>query len=167
MKITIGKVLKAQGIKGEIKVSCLLDNSKQFLALKEIYVEQQPVTVESVRVESSDILYLKLAQITDRNAAETIRGATLFAEKNDILLEKGKYFIDDLIGCEVLNDNAELIGKLVAISPCKSADVFTCEKDGKSCSFPFLKSIVVDVDVTSKCITLNKQGLEEVIIYED
>lgn len=166
MKIIVGKVLKAQGIKGEIKISCLLDHSKQFSALKDVYVGETLMQIESIRVENEELLYIKLAQVPDRNTAETLRGLSIYAEKDDIKLEKGKYFIDDLIGCQVLTEKGE-IGKLIEISPCKSADVFTCKVGEKTCSFPFLKSLIVEVNVGEKKIVLDEKGLSEVIVYEN
>lgn len=166
MMIVVGKVLKAQGILGEVKISCLLDDSKQLKGLNEIYMGDTPMQIDGIRIESAEICYLKLHQITDRNTAESFRGACLYVEKDKIKLDEGRYFIDDIIGCMVFAGGQE-IGKLIEVIPCASADVFTCQKDGKCCRFPFLKVLIEKVDIENKSIQLNKDRLSEVIVYED
>ena len=51
MKIKVGKVLKAQGIKGEVKAACLLDNAEKLKHVKQMYFNNRPSNVRTLRCD--------------------------------------------------------------------------------------------------------------------
>ena len=66
--ITIGVIIKAQGIKGEIKVRPLTDDSSRFFKLKIVYISGIPYRIRDIRIDR--FVYLKLDGVDDRNAAQ-------------------------------------------------------------------------------------------------
>lgn len=166
MKIEVGSVLKAQGIKGEIKLSCFLDNAAMLCGLKKLYIGTQTYAVEQARTDGA-FCYLKLSGVSDRNAAESLKGWTVCADKDSVPLPKGRYFVKDLVGCSVVTESGKLVGTVTDILQYGAADVFVCRKDGKNLSFPFLKDVVLSVDTDRKTVTLNETRFNEVAVYED
>lgn len=165
MKILVGKVLKAQGIKGELKLSCLLNND-ELDSVKQLYVGDRLLEIASKRF-SNGYLFVAFKEIIDRNGAEALQNWEVFAEKEDINLPKDTYFIQDLLGCVVVLNNGTRIGKVVDIAQLGSADVYTVMGESKRVSFPFLKDLVISVDISSKYITLDATRFDEVSVYED
>ena len=166
MKIEVGKVLKAQGIKGELKLSCFLDDPKMLLSIKKLYLGIQLHYVQSVRV-NGQFFYVLFKDIADRNTAETYQNKAVFADKEDVKLEEGRYYVDDLLSCIVVLDDQTVVGKVIEIEQYGSADVYTTKNGNVVTSFPFLKDMIVSVDVDAKQIVLKKQRFDEVMVVQD
>lgn len=166
MKIEIGKILKAQGIKGEVKIGCYLDDSAMLKNVKQMYVGTKSYAVEKIRCDG-EFCYVLLQGISDRNAAESLRNWTVYADKECVALQKDRYFISDLLDCKVLLDSGEIVGVVGDVLQYGAADVFVCDNNGQTVSFPYLKDVVLSVNVDSKLITLNAKRFSEVAVYED
>ncbi|MGN1040699.1 MAG: ribosome maturation factor RimM [Candidatus Fimimonas sp.] len=166
MKIKVGKVLKAQGIKGEVKAACLLDDSQMLKHVKKMYVNNSPFTVAQLRCDGN-FFFVRFAEITDRNAAENLRDWELFCNKEDLHLDAERYFIDDVVGCRVVLDNGKTVGEVVEVLQYGAADVLVCKNGEKEISFPFLKDLAVLVNVQAKSIVLSAKRFVEVALYED
>lgn len=167
-KIIIGKVLKPQGIKGEIKIDVVDADKELVKSLKEIYVGEDIFKVESVKNLVNGV-FIKLNGINDRNQAELLRGKSVaFAKENMPKLKKGRYLIADILGCDIVV-NGEIRGEIENILQYGSADVYVVKgKNGfKDFMFPCLKTVLKNVDVESKIIELNLDILEQIAVYED
>ncbi len=170
MKLLVGKVLKAQGIKGELKVSCELDTPRLLLGVKKLYLQNNPHAVVKLRVDGS-FFYVLLDGIGDRNTAENYKGWNIYCEKTDLHLQDGRYFIEDIVGCFVSLENGTQVGKVAEVLQYGSADVYVCEyeKDGRiaEVSFPALKDLVISINVDTRQIVLNSQRFAEVAVYDE
>lgn len=165
--ITIGQVLKATGIRGEFKVKPLTDNAERYKKLKLVYIGGVPRKITSMRFDA-DFVYLKVAGIEDRTAAETMRDAYVEIDRiNAVELEEGSYFISDVIGCKVFTDDGAEVGKVTDVSQYGAADVYTVSDGKKTVRFPFLKKLIVKVDVEAGVIVLFKSVFDEVSVYEN
>lgn len=165
MKIEVGKVLKAQGIKGELKVGCSLDDASMLKNVKQLYLGIKSYPVVCMRC-NGNVFYVLLQGIADRNAAESVRGCAVFADKDAVNIAEDRYFVDDLVGCRVICDGVTL-GEVDEVLQYGAADVFVCKTEGKGFSFPFLKDVVDEVNIDCKRITVEKKRFEEVVVYED
>ena len=166
MKLEIGKVLKAQGIKGEVKISCFLDDASMLIGVKQLYIGSNTYTVERIRPDGA-FCYILLAGVTERNTAESLRNWSVYADKESVAVPQDRYFIADLIDCCVVLDNGITIGVVKDVLQYGSADVFVCFDGEKEVSFPFLNDLVVDVNIDCKKIVLNSKRFGEVAVYED
>ena len=165
MKILIGKVVKPQGIKGEIKISSAIDDNEQLKTVTHFYFGEKRMDVISIRV-SSGFVFAQIDGINDRDKAETLRNWEVYADREEIYVPSGSFLIADLIGCQVYLDDATAIGELTEILQYGAADVYIVHGK-KNVQFPFLKDLVVSVDIEAKTITLKKSRFMEVALYED
>ena len=165
--LKIGLILKPQGIKGQLKVQPLTDDINRFKDLKEIIIDQKVHRVLGTII-SGQTVFIELFGINDRNTAETFRGKFLHVKREDaIALEEGRYFVVDLIGCDVITKEKGVIGKIIDIFSCRT-DVITVKcNDGRILRFPFLKDLVENVDIKSKQFIVKDKRLSEVSCYED
>ena len=162
--LKIGLIVKPRGIKGEVKIEPLTDDKGRFNALKEVYIDGSAVKVEKAVV--SDGVYIKFFGVNDRNSAELLRGKFVFVSReNAVPLDKDSFFIADLLGSTVFTEN-EKIGCLTDITSAKT-DIFTVKtENGKILRFPFLKDLIIKIDVMNKEIFLKEKRLAEVSVYE-
>jgi 16S rRNA processing protein RimM len=166
VRVNIGKILKAQGIRGEIKISCLLDQPSDISKIEEIICGEKSYKVLSSRALLPTFAVLALERIADRNAAETLVGLDIYVKKEALKLPADRFLIDDLLGCGVYLTSGEYLGKIKGLSPCVSADIIHCEGE-KNVSFPFLKDLTAGVDIKNKKLLLNSKRFYEVCVYED
>ena len=150
-----------QGIRGEIKVKALTDSAEDLKAFKKIRIDGVEYSVLSVRA-SGEFAYLGLKGIADRNAAELLRGKDIEVDRTDAPeLPDGRYYIVDLIGCEVVNERGDLIGKVTSVTPAKT-DIYTLDKNGKEITFAAAEGVITDIDVGAGKITVNAKRFKEV-----
>lgn len=167
-KIVIGKVIKPQGIKGEIKVDIAATDMALANKLTQVYIEDKIFKVECVKSLVNGV-FVKLEGISDRNQAELLRGKNISIERDKMpKLEEGRYLITDVIGCDVLVDNNS-VGVLKDILQYGAADVYVVKSTNgyKDFMFPCLKKVLAKVDIEDKKIYLNSEILEQIAVYED
>ncbi len=165
--LKIGLVLKPQGIKGQLKVQPLTDDVNRYKNLKEIIIDQKVHKVTGTII-SGQTVFIDLFGVNDRDTAETFRGKFLHVKREDaIALEEGRYFVVDLIGCDVMTKAQGVIGKIIDIFSSRT-DVITVKcNDGRILRFPFLKDLVEKVDIEKKQFIVLDKRLSEVSCYEN
>lgn len=163
--LEIGKIVNTRGIKGELKIIPLTDEPTRFSKLKYLSVQIKDELVkkeiEHVKYYKNDI-YVKLKEINDLNSAEKLKEHYVLVEReNAIKLPKGSYFICDLIGSEVFENDIK-IGELVNVMPTGSNDVYIVKDENKKeILIPALKSVVKNISVENKRIDIEMpKGLE-------
>lgn len=163
----IGLAVKPQGVRGEIKVRPLTDDPERFKLLKEVYIDGEVHKVLGARIGAGEV-FISLAGVSDRNAAEAFRGKFLTVPREEAVEpEEGRYFIADLIGAAVITENGEKIGTVASITEGRTDVVWLKGERGESLAFPFLKKVINKVDIENATITVNEERFNEVVCRED
>ncbi len=165
-RLKIGLIVKPQGVKGEVKIQPLTDDIARFKKLKSVFIDDKTFTVERVTLAGNTV-FLAFSGIYDRDIAESLRGKFISVDREDaVKLPKDNYFIADILGCKLFAE-AELVGEVIDVFSSRT-DVFTIRlENGKLMRFPFLKDLLISVDVEDKKITVKASRLAEVACYED
>ncbi len=165
----LGRILKPQGVKGEVKMEAYTDDLSRFQTLEFAYFKEEDyrrVEIEQTRVDAR-YAYLKLKGCDDRDAAEKLRAKTLYIDRaHAAKLPEGAYYILDLIGCTVADAAGKEIGILSEILQNGAADVYVVKGAEGTCMFPAVPYVVLQRDVQEKKITVDAERLEEVVIYD-
>jgi len=164
-RITVGHVLKPQGIRGEIKIKPCLDDGAILLDLQQIYLNGKPMRILGGRADE-DAVYLALRGVADRNAAELLRGAVVEVDRDDLPLEEGRYFIVDVLGCEVVTTTGRVVGTVKDITPAP-CDIYTVSTPLGEFMFPLAPGVLVDVDLKNKKVVVDDARFREVSEYAD
>lgn len=151
-KTRIGKILNAHGVRGELKVEPLTDDPARYNLLEEVYLEDRKKNyhlykVESVRFHKGTVL-VKLSGIDDMDAAKLVKNCHLAINKSDRMpLEEGAYYIDDLIGLDVYEDDQK-IGVLKDVLQPGANDVYVLDSiQYPDLYIPAIKSVILNVDL--------------------
>jgi len=124
--IEIGKIVAAQGLDGEVRVYPDSDFPERFIEpgrrwiLRPNKSEPEPIEFLGGRYIPGKGLYaVEIEGVEDRDGAEALRGCKLFVEKTDRpYLEPDEFYVQDLIGMEVVNQlTGEILGKVSDIIP--------------------------------------------------
>lgn len=161
-KIQIAKVLKPQGIKGEIKVELFLSDLDFWRSLKSFEIEGKIYNITTIRFQKN-YGFIGTKEIVDRNDAETFRNKILMVEKpkNN---STDEFFIADLENCCVVDENNNIIGYVESVEKYSTTPIINVLINGSVKSFPFLKTVIKNVDINNKRIIVIKQKLSEVIV---
>lgn len=112
-RIAIGYVAGVHGVRGEI-VGRTDDGSDLLSELTSIYIGDVHHQVEQARFTPKGVL-LRLAGVSDRTAAEALRGHTIAADREDLVEEEGDVLLQEMIGCRVISSDGVPFGEVAQI----------------------------------------------------
>lgn len=170
--LVIGKIGGAHGVRGEVKIIPLTDDVRRFSSLKECLIldEKERVKetkeVEKARVDDTRTL-VKFKGIDDRDEVGKLTGFYIAVSREDaVKLPEGRYFIADLIGLKVVDDERGELGTIKDIINSGASDIIIVKRKGKNeLLIPYLNAIVYEVDITGGTMKVKlPEGLYE--IYE-
>ena len=93
---TIGKIVRPHGIKGAVRAETYTSNPQRFKKLKEVIIDSKTIAVESVSIDPSNFMLIKLAGIDTMDDAEKLRNKNVVIKRSQLPEpENGTYYIDD------------------------------------------------------------------------
>ena len=156
----IGQIVNTFGIKGLVKVNPFTDDMERFKELKSVLVVKNKdlieMQIEEVKFHKNVIL-IKFKGIEDINMAEKYKGCYIKIKREAARkLPEGTYFIADLIGIKVYDENGNLLGKVDDIYNNKSTDIYVIKDDlGKQILLPGTKEVIKQVDLEAERIVVH------------
>ena len=162
--VTIGRVLGAHGVRGEVKVLPLTDFPERFLGMTRLEVFRPAgrlmasLTVRSLRFHEAKGLFLvETEEIGDRDGAEDLKdGVVMIKASERVPLSKGSFWVDDVVGLRVVSaDTGEEIGKVEAVLQTGAHDVYSVRTpQGEVRMMPAVREVVLRI--------LPEEGIMEV-----
>lgn len=153
-RLQVGIISSTHGVRGEVKVFPTTDDLNRFKRLKEVILdtgkESHILEIEGVKF-FKQFAILKFKGIDTINDIEKYRGKSLFVTRaNAVKLKKDEYFIADLLGIKVLNEDGGELGVLQDVIETGANDVYQIRlTDGRELLLPAIKQCVLEVDVES------------------
>jgi 16S rRNA processing protein RimM len=150
--ITIGKVSRPFGAKGEIQVLPMTDFPERFFGLKRVNLSdgaerQLEIDVEGVRPARNGVIF-KLKGIETRRDAKGLQGLFLTVYPHEALpLPEGRYYIHDIIGLHVVTDDGMSLGRIRDVLVLASNDVYVVQGEGGEVLIPAIRDVVKTIDI--------------------
>lgn len=161
--LEVGKIVNTHGLRGEVKVVSWTDTPDVFEDLEYVYCGEQKLTVQNVKYQKNNLI-VKFKEIPSIDDAEKYKNKVLTAER-DMLgeLPDGVYYIADLIGLEVYDDEGNHVGVLADVFNTGSNDIYEVKREGKKpLLLPVIDEVVLDISLDDKKITVHiMEGLDE------
>ncbi len=164
--ITIGKIERPFGVRGEFKVRSLSDVPGRLDRLTKVQVLEptgQVIdrTVTHVRRAGSSYV-MGLADVTTPEEAGMLRGGLIQVPRSPAAtLSPDVYFECDLIGMRVENERGEEVGILESILEIPDNHVFVVRKEMEEILIPAAKSFVTSVDLVHRRMIV--RGIEDLV----
>ncbi|MBP5453867.1 MAG: 16S rRNA processing protein RimM [Lachnospiraceae bacterium] len=165
--LTVGIITTAHGVHGEVKVYPTTDDVKRFKKCKELILDdgknQRKVKLLSVKFFKQFVI-IKFEGIDTMDDALKLKNASLLVTRDmAVKCEKDEYFIADLIGLKVYDEENNLIGVVSEVYQTGANDVYEIEKeDSKKVLVPAIKDCIKDVDIKAGKMTIHvMEGLFE------
>lgn len=164
--MTVGKIGRHFGVRGEFKVRSLTDIPGRLDHLKQVQVlaptgETVERTVRHIRRVGSTYI-MGLVGVTTPEEAIMLRGGLIQVVRAPAsTLSMDVYFERDLIGITVENERGDEVGVLEAILDIPDNQVLVVRKESKEVLIPAAKSFVTSVDLASRRMTV--RGIDDLI----
>ena len=145
-----GKIVGTHGIRGELRIDPWCDSPEFLCAFRKLYFSEnggEPVKVKSR--PHKNIVLCKIDGIDTIEQAEKMKGKIVYIDRNDINLEEGVNFVQDLIGLEVKDaDNGTVYGKISDVLYTGANDVYEITDDnGKKYLAPVIDEVIIETNV--------------------
>jgi 16S rRNA processing protein RimM len=158
--VTVGRIVAAHGVRGEVKVEPLSDFPERFAAGSVLWLDGTPRTVERGRFQQRTVI-LKLEGVDTRNDAEALAGKTLLVPEAAEIADEGVYYLHDVIGARVQTTAGEALGELADVFSTGSNDVYVVRGARGELLLPALDDVVLEVDLPGRRIVVEvPDGLE-------
>lgn len=150
--LQVGIITSTHGVRGEVKVYPTTDDPRRFRRLKEVVLdtgrEKLNLEIEGVKFFKQFVI-LKFKGLDNINDIEKYREKSLYVtRKNAVRLQRDEYFIADLIGLKVQDEDGTELGTVKDVIETGANDVYEVEMaDGRSLLLPAIKQCILNVDV--------------------
>ncbi len=144
-----GKIVGTHGIRGEVRIEPWADSPAFLSAFKTLYLDERGETAIKVRSRPhKNITLCKIEGVDTIEDAERLRGKIVYINRDDVRLDEGVHFVQDLIGLEVRDfDSGALYGTLTDVLRTGANDVYEITRDGKHYLAPVIDEVVREINI--------------------
>lgn len=157
--LQVGKIIATRGLHGEVKVFSTTDfGDQRFKKNNVLFVliddEYKKLKVKN-RSQNGNLEILTFDGLDQIEKVEPLIGHFLFSQKNNEELPKDTYFYCDLIGCSVLDEQKNILGKVKNVEEFPTQKTLRVARNGEKDFFvPFIENFILSVDIIKKEITI-------------
>lgn len=154
--ITIGVIVAPHGVRGDVRIMPETDFPERFLEMEHCYIDGKLYHFTSARFHKQYVL-ATFEEIKDRNDAEMIMRKEVQVSEDELMpLPEGRYYIYQLIGCQVYDTEGTHLGTLKEVLQPGANDVYVVEKEGQAdLLLPVIDSVVLSIDIEEGKIVVN------------
>jgi len=159
-RVSVGRIIKSHGLKGEVCVESFNDDPERLLSIRSIILEKRDGTVSPFEVEKARSLNssvaLKFRGVDDREAADSLRGSYLTVGLEELpRLSEDRYYIFELEGMDVLNPEGTRLGTVTRVEVYPANPVLVIVSESEEVLLPAVKEYILHVDTVKRHITVN------------
>lgn len=155
--LKVGKIVNTHGLKGEMKVIPLTDDSKRYKDLEFVLIDGEERRIQGCKFQKDRVI-VKIEGVDSIEEAEMYKNKFMLVNREQAVeLEEDCYFIADLIGCTVYDTDGKNLGKIYDVLQTKNNDVYWI-REPKELLIPVLLKIVTDINIKEKKITIRPVG---------
>ena len=153
--LQVGAITQTHGVRGEVKVFPTTDDPGRFKKLKKVLLDTgkgyTELEIESVKFFKQFVI-LKFKGIDSLNDVEIYKKKNLYVTReNAVKLKKDEYFIADLVGLSVYEEDGSLIGELKDVLITGANDVYVVEGgEYGEVLIPAIKDCILNVDMEGR-----------------
>jgi 16S rRNA processing protein RimM len=148
-----GIIINTHGVRGDVKLESLCDSPEVLAGLKRVFLlengKYREIEVKHASVFKQFVL-ATLEGVDDMDKAAAMKGTTIYASRDDFCLEEGDYFIADLLGLPVIDNNdGKVYGKIKDVINRGASDIYVITTPIGERMMPVVDEFVKKVDLES------------------
>ncbi len=140
-----GKIVGTHGIKGEVRIEPWCDSPQFLAAFDKLYLDDRGETFIEVKSRPhKNITLCKIKGVDNIDDAQRLRGRIVYIDRDDVKLDEGVNFVQDLIGLAVIDaDSGENYGKITDVLRTGANDVYeVTSPDGQKILVPVIDEVI-------------------------
>ena len=158
--LQVGVITTTHGVRGEVKVFPTTDDPARFKKLKNVVLDtgKELVDLEVAGVKFfKNMVILKFKEYNNINDIECYKGKDILVSRdNAVKLEKGEYYIADILGAKVILEDGSEFGVLEDVMQTGANDVYVVKTlDNKEVLLPKIDECVKKLDIENKIVTVH------------
>ena len=161
--LVAGKIVNTHALKGEFRIYPYCDSAEFLCEFERLFIDGTEIGIESAKVHKGQAL-IKFDGVNSVNEAQSLVGHLVYISRDDIELEDGRYFIEDIKGLAVIDADTHVeYGTVINVIETGANDVFEVKSpDGKILLVPKIDDVIKEIDVERKVILITPiKGLFE------
>ena len=152
--IEAGRIVNTHGVQGEVKIEVWLDSPKFFKSFKRLYTAGgQELKVLSARTHK-DFVIAKLEGVEDVNAAMALKNKVLSIRRSDAALPHGAFFLQDILGAKVVDEDGNEIGVLQDVMETPASNIYVVRGETEHL-IPAVPEFIKKTDAEAGVITVH------------
>ena len=158
--VSIGELIKPHGIKGELKILLFNEESKSLKDSQIVFLKDNKENFFKYKIEK--VVYsikknrIKFFEIDSIDSADKLRGFILSIPRTDFPeLEHDEYYLNDLIGYTLFDNNNNNYGCVNDIFHFPANDVLSVFLNDKEYLIPIIDDIILNINHDSRAIIIN------------
>ncbi len=150
--LQVGILSSTHGVHGEMKIFPTTDDPGRYKKLKKVFLDtgagMNELKIESVKFFKKFVI-VKFEGYDSINDIEKYKGRSIFVSREDaVRLGRNEYFVADLIGMRVVDENGNELGELTDVMETGANDVYVIRlMNGGELLLPAIKQCILSVDV--------------------
>jgi 16S rRNA processing protein RimM len=161
LRLVVGRIGKAQGLKGEVTIELRTDDPELRFAPGTVLDTEPktrgPLTVDRFRMQGPRLI-LGFAGFDDRTKAETLRNTLLSTEIDPAVLpdDPDEFYDHQLVGLRVVTTDGQPVGIVREMIHLPAQDLFAVRrKDGREVLIPFIAEFVPEIDIAARVVRVD------------
>ncbi|SDZ78374.1 16S rRNA processing protein RimM [Lachnospiraceae bacterium NK3A20] len=152
-RFQVGEIAGTHGVRGDVKVFPTTDDPRRFKLLKTVYIDNihgalQEATVSNVRMNGKFVI-VHLSGYETVEDSRILHGKKLLIDRKDAMpLAEGRYYIPDLVGLHVIDENDAEIGIFADVVQTGANDVYVVRtRDARDLMIPAIRDCILETNL--------------------
>ncbi|MBP5270467.1 MAG: 16S rRNA processing protein RimM [Clostridia bacterium] len=147
-----GRIINTRGVNGKVKLESWCDSPEVLASVGTLYLRRSDGGFTARKVGAASVfkkfVICSIEGVNDHDSAEALKGATVYARREDIPVPEGGFFIADLIGLPVYDaSTGKVYGKVREVFNAGASDIYTVETPDGERMIPAVDEFVRSVDL--------------------
>ncbi|MBR0040546.1 MAG: 16S rRNA processing protein RimM [Oscillospiraceae bacterium] len=142
--VEAGRIVNTHGVNGEVKIEVWLDSPEFFRTFKRLYLDGEERKILSARTHKHFVI-ARIEGVDDLGAAMALKGKTVEILRADAKLKKGEFFVQDILGFTVVDEQGNEVGKLVDAEETPAAMLYHVKGESEHL-IPAVKEFILSID---------------------
>ncbi|MBR0208524.1 MAG: 16S rRNA processing protein RimM [Oscillospiraceae bacterium] len=151
--VEAGRIVNTHGVTGEVKIEVWLDSPEYFRTFKRLYLGGTEKKILSARPHKS-FLIARLEGVDDLNTAMALKGKTVEILRADAHLKKGEFFVQDILGFTVVDEQGKEVGRLVDAEETPASMIYVVRGEREHL-IPAVKEFILSIDAEREQIRVH------------
>ncbi len=145
-----GKIINTHGVKGAVKLESWCDSPETLADLEYVYFKTS-IGFDKRKVKSATVMkrhvMAYIEGVDDIDTAAALKETVVYADRDDIPLEEGDYFIIDLVGLPVIDaDSGVEYGVISDVFNTGASDIYTVRTSDGERMIPAVPEFIIEID---------------------